>query len=618
LDFVLIQLLNGLASASSLFLVAAGLSIIFGVTRVVNFAHGSFYMLGAYVAASLVAWLPDTVWGFWGGVAAAALAVGILGALVEILLLRRLARAPELFPLLATFGVVLVIADATLALWGPEELLAPRPPGLGGAVMILGQAFPSYDLLLIAVGPAVLAFLWLLFHGTRWGACVRAATQDRDMVAALGVNQSWLFTAVFFLGSFLAGLGGALELPRASANLQMDMTAIVEAFVIVVIGGMGSIAGAYAAAVLVAVLQAFGIVAFPKVTLVLLFLVMAVVLALRPYGLFGRPQDASRASEASAPASLAVGKPWVWGWLIVALLVALPPLFGTYGVTIATEVVVLALFAASLHLLMGPAGMPSFGHAAFFGLGAYGAALAMQTAGAPRRLGLAAAPVAAALLGILCGWFCVRRAGVYHAMLTLAVAQIAWSAATQWSGLTGGDNGILGLRPAAWASAPYAYYLLALALAGGGVLAMRRIIAAPLGYALRAGRDAPLRAEATGIDLLRIRWAAFAAAAAFAGLAGGLFAYAKGSVFPSYLGIPRSIDALLMVLLGGVHALSGPLVGAAVLVGLEAELVRFTDLWRLVLGLIIILLVMAFPEGILGFFARRRDRGVAPTAGRGR
>ena len=226
-------------------------------------------------------------------------------------------------------------------------------------------------------------------------------------------------------------------------------------------------------------------------------------------------------------------------------------------------------------------------------------------------LGLVAAPVAAALLALLCGWFCVRRAGVYHAMLTLAVAQIAWSAATQWTGITGGDDGILGLRPAAWVGTPYAYYLCALALAGGSVLLLRRIAAAPLGYALRASRDSPLRAEATGIDLFRIRWVVFVVAAAFAGLAGGLFAYAKGSVFPSYLGISRSIDALLMVLLGGVHAMSGPLVGAAVLVGLEAELVRFTNLWRLVLGGIIILLVMAFPEGIVGAVSRlpaRRGR----------
>ena len=167
MDFILIQLLNGLASASSLFLVASGLSIIFGVTRIVNFAHGSFYMLGAYIAYSLIEALPHTMLGFCGGVVAAALAVGVIGAVVEIVLLKRIYRAPELFQLLATFGVVLVAADLTLKLWGAEELLAPRPAALRGAVEILGRAFPLYDLVLIAIGPLVLALLWLLFRRTR-------------------------------------------------------------------------------------------------------------------------------------------------------------------------------------------------------------------------------------------------------------------------------------------------------------------------------------------------------------------------------------------------------------------------------------------------------------------
>jgi branched-chain amino acid transport system permease protein len=610
LDFVLIQFLNGLASASSLFLVASGLSIIFGVTRVVNFAHGSFYMLGAYIAYSLIERLPHTMLGFWGGVAAAALAVGVVGAVVEIVLLKRIYRAPELFQLLATFGVVLVAADLTLKLWGAEELLAPRPAALRGAVEIMGRAFPHYDLLLIAIGPLVLALLWLLFRRTRWGALVRAATQDREMVGALGVNQSRLFTGVFFLGSLLAGLGGALQLPREAANLQMDISTIAEAFVIVVVGGMGSIVGAYVAAVLVAVLQAFGIVVFPKITLVLIFLVMAVVLAFRPYGLFGRKLAEQRLPPPDAPSPGAASS-WRWAVPLVALLAVVPPLVGGYAVTVVTEIVILALFAASLHFMMGPGGMPSFGHAAFFGIGAYGAALAARYLGAPMLLGLAAAPLAAALLAVACGWFCVRLSGVYLAMLTLAVAQIVWSVAFQWTGITGGDNGILGVWPAPWASDKSSYYLLVLALAGGGVWLLRRIIGAPFGYALRAGRDAPLRAEATGIDLMAVRWAGFVIAALFAGLAGGLFAYSKGSVFPTYIAISRSIDALLMVLLGGVNTLAGPLVGAVVFVGLQAEISRVTDLWRLALGLIIIALVLAFPEGIVGFAARLRARRAA-------
>src|SRR5579885_2768213 len=609
MDFILIQFLNGLASASSLFLVASGLSIIFGVTRIVNFAHGSFYMLGAYLAYSAVEQLPRSPLGFWAGIAVAALIVGVIGVVMEIALLRRLYRAPELFQLLATFGVVLVIADLTLKIWGAEDLLAPRPPGLRGAVEIAGHAFPQYDLLLIAIGPMVLAALWLLSHRTRWGSLVRAATQDRDMVSALGVNQRRLFTGVLFLGSLLAGLGGALQLPREAANLQMDLAIIAEAFVIVVVGGMGSIGGAYVAALLVALLQAFGIVVFPKITLVLIFMVMALVLAVRPYGLFGRSlAEPHRTGAVMAEEALGAERRLTRRWLAIAVaaLILLPPLLGGYVVVVLTEIVILALFAASLHLMMGPGGMASFGHAAFFGIGAYGAALAAHDLGAPMLLAIVAAPVAAGMLALACGWFCVRLSGVYLAMLTLAVAQIVWSVAFQTTEITGGDNGILGVWPADWARGRASYYLVTLALCGGGIWLMRRIIFAPFGHALRGARDAPLRAEATGIDLLRVRWTAFVIAACFAGLAGGLFAFAKGSVFPTYIAISRSIDALLMVLLGGVHTLAGPLVGAAMLTGLQEEFSRLTDLWRLFLGLAIILLVLAFPEGIVGFALRWR------------
>ncbi len=270
-----------------------------------------------------------------------------------------------------------------------------------------------------------------------------------------------------------------------------------------------------------------------------------------------------------------------------------------------TELAILALFAASLHFIMGSGGMASFGHAAYFGLGAYAAALLVKSQAAPMAAGLLAAPLAAALVGCLFGWFCVRLSGIYLAMLTLAFAQIVWSVAFQWSAVTGGDNGLLGVWPADWARDKTVYYLMTLTLCGAGILLLRRMSFAPFGYALRAGRDAPLRAEATGINLAALQWCAFTIAAGFAGLAGGLFAYAKGSVFPTYISIGRSIDGLLMVLLGGVHTVSGAVVGAIAFVGLQEEIARATDLWRLFLGLLIIALVLVFPQGIAGFLAAR-------------
>jgi len=605
MDFYLVQFLSGLAQAATLFLVASGLSIIFGVTRIVNFAHGSFYMLGAYLAWSLVERWGGTVYGFWGGVLLAALLVGVLGAVMEVLLLRRLYRSPELFQLLATFGVVLLVQDAVFALWGPEDLLGRRAPLLRGTVDIVGRPFPLYDLMLIVLGPLVLALLWLLFTRTRWGTLVRAATQDREMTAALGVDQAKLFTGVLFLGSALAGLGGALQIPREAVNLHMDMAIVVEAFVVVVVGGMGSLPGAFVASLLIGQLHAFGILVFPQITLVLVFLFMALVLVVRPYGLMGKPEEAPPGAAAAGPPFAPGGRAaGIAALAVLAAFAAAPLVAGEYALIVLTEVVILALMAASLHLLVGFGGLVSFGHAAYFGLGAYGAALLVKHLAAPMPLALIGAPLLAGAGALLAGWFCVRRSGLYFAMLTLAFAQIVWSVAFQWYGFTGGDNGVLGIWPPPWASERAVYYWLTLALTAGALWLLRRAAFAPFGYALRAGRDSPLRAEAIGIDVRHHQWLGFTLAGSSAGLAGGLYAFAKGSVFPTLMAVPMSVDALVMVLMGGIQTVAGPVVGAAAYHLLHTEMMRATEYWRAILGLIIVVLVLAFPQGIVGF-ARR-------------
>jgi branched-chain amino acid transport system permease protein len=604
----LIQALAGLSHAATLFLVASGLSIIFGVTRIVNFAHGSFYMLGAYAAYSFSRFLTTPLGaplGFWAGVVLAALAIGLVGVLMELVLLRRIYRAPELYQLLATFGVVLVVQDAAHAIWGREDLLGPRAPGFKGVVEILGQRFPQYHLLLICLGPVVLGALWWLFHRTRWGTLVRAATEDREMTAALGVNQRWLFTSVVFLGSVLAGLGGALEIPKEAVNLQMDINIIVEAFVVVVIGGMGSLTGAFLAALLVGEISAFGILIFPQLTLVLTFVVMAAVLVVRPYGLLGRAPRESLGAGHVSDSHLRFGGARLRQAALAGLaLLAMTPIFASeYAQLLLTEILILALFAASLHFILGIGGMVSFGHAAWFGVGAYTCALLFTKLAVPIAGGLIAAPLLAATVALIVGWFCTRLTGVYLAMLTLAFAQILWSVAFQ-SAWTGGDNGILGVWPSAWAATPARYYYLTLTLCVTSLMILRRAVFAPFGYALRAARDSVLRAEATGIDVRRQQWSAFALAGGFAGLAGALHAFHKGSVFPDVLSISRSVDALVMVLLGGVDTWSGPAVGAAAYHFLKTEIMRSTQYWRIILGGVILLLVLAFPDGMVGAVRR--------------
>ena len=617
----LAQLLNGLAGASSLFLVAAGLSLIFGVTRIVNFAHGSFFMVGIYVAYSLVARLGDVI-GFWPAVMLAPLVVGVFGALIEMTLLRRIYKAPELFQLLATFALVLVIKDAVLWFWGPDELLGPRAPGLRGAVQILGRSFPSYDLFMIVVGPVVLGLLWLLLTRTRWGTLVRAATQDRAMVSALGVNQAWLFTAVFALGALLAGLGGALQLAREPANLEMDLNTIGAAFVVVVVGGMGSIPGAYAAALLIAEIKAvciwLGVVqiagislSFSKLTLVVEFLVMATVLVARPWGLMGRAQAPSRyVGMQEEPLRGASRSYLVAAGLLGLALTALPILTAgsPYTTVLMIDLLVAALFAASLHFIMGPAGMHSFGHAAYFGLGAYGAALLARSAGLPMEASLLLAPLVAALGALIFGWFAVRLSGVYLAMLTLAFAQIAWAITFQWDSFTGGSNGLTGVWPAPWLSSKINYYYLTLVLVAAGVLLLRRLLFSPFGYALRACRDSVLRADAIGMDVKRMQWAAFVVAGTFAGLAGAIYAFSKGSISPETLSVGKSVDGLVMVLLGGIQTLAGPVVGAITFSWLHDTVARNTDYWRAMLGTIILILVLLFPQGIAGFIQQLTQR----------
>jgi branched-chain amino acid transport system permease protein len=575
-------------------------------------------MLGLYLAATLAIKVGGG-FGFWGGMLGAGLVVAALGAVIEMLLLRRIYQAPELFQLLATFALLLVINDVAQYVWGPEDLLGPRAPGLRGSVEILGRNFPSYDLFLIAIGPLVLLLLHVMLARTRFGRLIRAATQDREMVGALGVNQAMLFTVVFVLGAFLAGFGGALQVAREPANLGLDLVVISDAFVVVVVGGMGSITGAFLAAVIIAEVKAlciglglvhFGAFAvnFSKLTLVAEFLVMAVVLIVRPFGLLGRPQapvrNPAEIEDPIRPATLPL-RTAAAALLVLLLLLPLLARTSPYVLVLSIDVLIAILFATSLHFIMGPGGMHSFGHAAYFGLGAYGAALMVKFAAAATPVALIVAPLAGLLGALLFGWFAVRLSGVYLAMLTLAFAQIVWSILFQWEEVTGGSNGILGIWPQAPFDSRPAFYFLTLALVLAGVLLLRCFLFAPFGYAMRAGRDSPLRAEAIGINVKRVHWIGFAVAGTFAGIAGGIFAFAKGTISPDVAWVSRSIDAMVMVLLGGIQTLTGPIVGAAVFTVLQDNVMRQTAFWRGLLGAVILLLVLVFPGGIIGALSKR-------------
>jgi len=284
------QLLAGVSNGMLLFLISAGLSLIFGVLRIINFAHGALFMFGAFVAVSLTALAPETTGAFAAALIGAAAGLAVLGALLETGLLRRIYHAQHEYQLLLTFALVFILGDVAKLIWGREDHSVSVPSLLTGSARALGLTFPTYRLFLIGVGIVVAIALWWVLHRTRWGVFVRAATMDRGMLSALGVNTRWLFTAVFALGAALAGLGGALAAPIVAVGPGLHVQVIIDAFVVVVIGGMGSVLGALVASLLVGIVNAFGILAIPGAAVVLTFALMAVILIVRPHGLFGTPE----------------------------------------------------------------------------------------------------------------------------------------------------------------------------------------------------------------------------------------------------------------------------------------------------------------------------------------
>ena len=279
--FWLIQSLNGLALGGLLFLLSSGFSLIFGLMRVANLTHGAYFMLGAYVGLSVI----NAGHGFWMGVAAGALAIAVLGGAIERLILRRLAGR-TLAQVLVTLGIAFIIADASLLVWSGDPMPLPMPPSLTGAISAFGIFFPKYRLAVVALSLIAAVGLWLLLERTRAGAMIRAGVDDMDMARALGIPVPRLFTAVFCLGAALAGMGGVLGGPILSVYPGLDMDMLPLALIVLILGGAGSLVGAFAASFFIGFLYTFGQVLFPDLAYVILFLPMIIAIALKPKGLF--------------------------------------------------------------------------------------------------------------------------------------------------------------------------------------------------------------------------------------------------------------------------------------------------------------------------------------------
>ena len=291
MDILLLHVFNALLYASVLFLIAGGLSLIYGVMRIINLAHGNLYAFGAYVTAWVVGqWLagasPIVLFLL---LPVGALAAAALGAILEPTLLRPFYRRAEEYQLLVTFGLLMLLEDLMRFFWGPYPLTATTPFEKLGSVSVGDLIYPRYNLLVIVIGGIAALFLWAFIYRTRFGVVLRATAQDMRRAAALGVNVNAVYVLAFTIGCFMAGLGGAIIVPGQSAVLGMGVDALVLAFVVVVIGGLGSLEGALVGAVIVGVVREIGISMFPEVELAVLYLIAVIVLLVRPAGLFGRP-----------------------------------------------------------------------------------------------------------------------------------------------------------------------------------------------------------------------------------------------------------------------------------------------------------------------------------------
>jgi branched-subunit amino acid ABC-type transport system permease component len=286
-----IQFISGLSRAMILFLMASGLTIVFGVMRVINFAHGAFYMLGAYVAFSLTNILAGPL-GFWAALIIAPTVVCILGGLVEIFLLRRIYEKEHLLQVLLTYSLIFVLNDSVKFLWGGEMRIVSLPDILTGFVSFADHRFPVYYFFIITVGIIVAILLWLLLKKTRFGKLVRASAEHRNMVELLGYHVGGLFTLVFVMATWLGGLSGAVIAPTVRLSLGMDMEVIIECFIVVIVGGLGNIWGALLGALITGQIYAFGILVLPNYAMAFLFVLAAVIIIFRPYGLLGKSAEA--------------------------------------------------------------------------------------------------------------------------------------------------------------------------------------------------------------------------------------------------------------------------------------------------------------------------------------
>ncbi len=619
---LVVQLLNGLTRGGIYVLIAIGLSLIFGVMNVVNFAHGSLWMLGVYLTLTVVGLGFGS---FWLALLLVPLALAVVGAAMETTTFRPLYGRDPLYHILLTFGFTLVFTDVVKFIWGTGyQGSPPLPEVLSGAMELApGIYFPKFRLFALVVAVLLSAAVWAVLRYTAFGLIVRAGTQNRKMTRSLGVNVSRYYTLVFAFGSALAGLAGVLSANVFTITPQMWAQVIILAFIIVIVGGLGSFKGAVYAGFLIGMIESldqtllqFGHTALglpEAITMLdgyLVFLLLFVVLLVKPEGLFGKEGyledvEANIDINTSLP-TINYDHPFFQA--AFGALLVLPFVLGTYLEGIVVQMMILGLFALSLDIVTGYTGLVSFGHALFLGLAAYGVGLIFSNITGLLLVAIPAVVLAAALIAWGIGYLSFRVSGVYFAMLTLAVAEMFHQIVVDFDGITQGTNGM----SIVWPDVPLidlgnttTVYFITLATLVGLYLLAVRILGSPFGTSLQAIRDSEERMEALGYDVNKYKRRAFLLSGAIGGVAGVMHAlYFKFASPSSVLEWTVSGDVLVTMVLGGMGTLYGPLVGAAVFVGLETQISRFITHWEFVLGTVFILFVIFAPRGLVSLPGR--------------
>jgi branched-chain amino acid transport system permease protein len=605
------QLLLGLINGAFYAMLSLGLAVIFGMMNIVNFAHGAQYMMGALVAWLLLNFLGI---GYWWALVLAPLAVGLTGVVIERLLLRRLYKLDHLYGMLLTFGLALMVQGAFSNWFGSSGQPYAIPAELTGGRNLGFMFLPNYRAWVILVSLVVCLSTWYVIERTKLGAYLRAATENPMLVQAFGIRVPRMIMLTYGAGVALAALAGVLAAPIYQVSPTMGADLLIVVFAVVVIGGMGSIMGSIVTGFLVGLIEGLTKAFYPELSSTVVFVVMAVVLLIRPAGLFGsKPEAAGGHQQASLSAPAPSARTQMLVFLTVAACLAAAPLVIYPGFMM--KAMIFALFACAFNLIAGYGKLVSFGHAMFLGSAGYVCGHAAKVWGLTPELAILAGTATAALLGLASGWLAIRRSGIYFAMVTLAFAQMIYFVALQ-APFTGGEDGLQGVPRGLLfglvdLSRPANLYAFVLAIFLGGFVLIMRLVGSPFGRVLKAISDHEPRAQSLGFETSRYKLVAFTLSAALSGLAGSTKAIVSQIASLTDAHWSMSGEILLMTFLGGVGTLYGPVVGAFIVVAMQNYLAALGQWVTVIHGLIFVLCVLAFRRGIVGelieFWHRRRQ-----------